>query len=113
MIAPGRTFSSSKNLRQRNLKYKILWKLNPARKKQMSSRVVFPEKRFKATHDVEALGSDSMSTLLGYIQPRKDDAPPIVIRKNSKYPLVNPAIPKGVHVSGNIVPNLKKLLLFD
>ena len=42
----------------------VLWPpfFNPARKKQMSSRVVFPEKRFKATHDVDYLGSSDQNT---------------------------------------------------
>ena len=37
----------------------------------------------------------------------------MVILKNAKYPLVNPTIPKGVHVATNIMDNLKKLTFSD
>ena len=79
----------------------------------MADRIVFLEQRFKATHDVEASGSGLVTILPGHIPSRKDDAPHVSIKKNAKYPLVNPIILKGVCVMGDILDNLKKLLFFD
>ena len=79
----------------------------------MSSRVVFPEKRFKATHDVEDLGSSSVTKIPGYILCCKDDAPPIIIKKNVKYPLRNPIILKGFHVTIDIISNLNKFYVLS
>lgn len=76
----------------------------------MDSRVVPLEKIFKATHDVKASRSGSTTILFGYIPPQKCDAS--VIQNNSKYPLVNPSILQGVHVTMNIMDNLKKLTFF-
>ena len=52
-------------------------------------------------------------TLPGYISLRSDDATNVVILKNAKYLLVKSAIPKGVHIMVDILPNLKKLTLAD
>ena len=78
----------------------------------MDGLVVPLEYIFKASHDVEASGSGSMTILPRYIPPQKDDAPHIVIRNNPKYSLINPAIPKVVHVTMDIMDNLKKLTFF-
>ena len=37
----------------------------------------------------------------------------VQIKKNVKYVLVEAIIPKWVHVSRDIMPNLKRLLFFD
>ena len=75
----------------------------------MNGHVVFLEKIFKATHDIYASGSSLGTIFPSYILPWKDDAPNVVIHKNSKYMWVNPTIPRGVHVTVDIIPNLKKL----
>ena len=41
------------------------------------------------------------------------DSSHVQIKKNVKYVLVEPIILKWVHVLGDIMPNLKKLLFFD
>ena len=48
-----------------------------------------------------------------YVPPRRSDAPKIRVPKNASYPLVAPTASKGVQVSQNIMPNLKKLTFVD
>ena len=49
----------------------------------------------------------------GYVLPRLDEAPKVIIGKNSKYSSVNPSKPKGFHVTVDILPNLKKMEFID
>ena len=55
----------------------------------------------------EEIGSVTM--LPPYIPSMLDDAPKVRISKNARFPLVPPSIPKGVWVTRNILPNLKKM----
>ena len=87
--------------------------MNPLRKKHIVGQIVVPKKRFKVSHDVEASRSGSMTILLGYIPPRKDDATEIKIPKNARCQLVAPTIPKVVWVTQNILANLKKMTFVD
>ena len=81
--------------------------VNPPRKKRTTDRVVFLEKRFKSTNDLEGSGFDLVTKLLGDIPLQKEYALPIIIRNNSRYPLANPTISKGVHVTVDIMANMK------
>ena len=83
--------------------------MNPPKNTWTTVQVVFPEQRFKATNDVEGLGFGLVTTLLGYIPLQKEYSLPIIIRKNSRYPLANPTISKGVHVMTDIMANMNKL----
>ena len=87
--------------------------LDQPRNKCTVGQVVLLEQRFKATHDVEDFKSGSTNILQIYIPPRKDDAPHVVIRNNSKYPLVKTTIVKGVHAMMDIMYNLKKFSFYD
>ena len=55
----------------------------------------------------------SASMLLDYVPPRPADAPKVRLGKKQKYQLVVPAVPKGVWVTMNIVPYLKKMIFID
>ena len=51
--------------------------------------------------------------LLGYLQPRKMDAPYVPINKNAKYTLVELVIPKNLRMIGKVLPNLWKFSFVD
>ena len=87
--------------------------MNPLKWKQIGDRTTNPKGQSKVTHDVEASGLIFVTLGTWYIPLQKDDALHVQIKKKSKYVLVEKVIPKGIHVSGNIMPNLKKLSLFD
>ena len=78
-------------------------------KKKWTGRGTSHQLRTKAPHDVEASGDGSATLFPRYIPPRKDDSPSINISNNSKYLLVKPSIPKGVHVTVNILSNIKNM----
>ena len=51
--------------------------------------------------------------LLDYVLPRLVDVPKIIIIRNGRYLLIAPTILKGVQVTANIIPNLKKMTFVD
>ena len=54
-----------------------------------------------------------MTILPGYIPPRKYHSLIVVIHKNAKCMSIKLSIPKDVHVTKDIMPNLKKLAFTD
>ena len=51
--------------------------------------------------------------LQDYVLLRTTDAPKVKIGKNVRYPLVASAVPKGVRVMTNIIPNIQKMGFVD
>ena len=51
--------------------------------------------------------------LPNYVLPKPVDALKVRLGKNAKYQLVALAIPKGVRVTVNIIPNLKNIGFVD
>ena len=82
--------------------------MSPPKWKQTGDQTTNPKGQSKVTHDVEASGSGSVTLGTWYIPLRKDDALHVQFKKKSKYMLVEKVIPKVIHVSRNIMPNLNK-----
>ena len=87
--------------------------VNQPKNKQTRGRVTNPEMRSKVNHDDEAFSSGYATIFPGCWPPWKDDAQHVKINKNMKYMLIEPAIPKGFHVKGSTIDNLKKLAFYD
>lgn len=63
--------------------------------------------------DSKPTRSGSSILFPNYVSSRTLEAPKVIICKNANYLLVKLAIPKGVNVKTNIIPNLKNVEFID